>query len=195
MAPSWGSFLVMLAPFSDQVGLGTVFESSYRRKSVFSRNSTFFNGFGPKMTLRWGQDRPKIAPRWVQDRLGSPFFRLELCFDFCSFWDRCWTVLGSQMEPRGGRLNCANRPVGGPRRSWDRLGSVLFSSCDSGSLFCPSWVPLRIVLGRLRPRFGSSWALLGSFWGTPCSILESSNPICPSTHQCINPSTRGSSAP
>ena len=27
------------------------------------------------------------------------------------------------------------RPLGGPRWSWDRLGSVLFSSCGLGSLF------------------------------------------------------------
>ena len=67
-------------------------------------------------------------------------------------------------------LSCANRLVGGPRRSWDRLGSVLFSSCDSGSLFLASWVPLGVVLGRLWPRFGSSWALWGPFtvvFGSP----------------------------
>ena len=73
LGPSWGSFSVMLAPCSAQIGLGTVFESTYLRKSEFSRNITFSNGFGPKLTPRWGQDRPKIAPRWVQDRLGSPF--------------------------------------------------------------------------------------------------------------------------
>ena len=68
--------------FSAQVGLGTVFESTYLRKSVFSRNITLSNGFWPNMTPRWGQDRPKIAPRWVQDRLGSPFYRLEFSLRF-----------------------------------------------------------------------------------------------------------------
>ena len=82
LGPSWGSFSVMLAPFSAQVGLGTVFETTYLRKSDCSRNITFSLGFWPKLTPRWGQDRPKIAPRWVQDRLGSPFFRLEFSLRF-----------------------------------------------------------------------------------------------------------------
>ena len=88
LGPLWGSFLVTLAPFSAQVGLGTVFEPTYLQKSDFSRNSTFSNTFWPKWTPRWGQDRPKIAPRWVQDRLGSPFF----CLDFSL---RCLIVFGS----------------------------------------------------------------------------------------------------
>ena len=76
LAPSWRSFSVMLAPFSAQVCLGTIFEPTYLRKSDLSRNITFPSGFGPKLTPRWGQDRPKIAPRRVQDRLGSPFSHL-----------------------------------------------------------------------------------------------------------------------
>ena len=90
----------------------------------------------------------------------------------------------------------ANRPLGGPRRSWYRLGSVLFSSCSLGSLFSPSRAPLGVVLGRFGrrfgpswARFGSSWALLGSFLGTPDGMFESYNPKFPSTHQPINPST------
>ena len=86
-------------------------------------------------------------------------------------------VLASQMEPRGGRRACGNRRVGGPRRSWDRLGLVLFSSCDSGSLFLASWVPLGVVLRCSWDHFWPSWELLGSFWGTPDGILKSYNPI------------------
>ena len=149
----------------------------------------FWAKMDPKMGPRSTQDRAKTGPRssWAVF-----VFILTFRFDFASFLDRFGTVLGSQMEPRGAPLNWSNRPVGGPRRSWHRLGSVLFSSCDSGSLFWAS--RLRVVLGCLWPRFGSSWALLSSFLGTPCSILESSNPICPSIHQRIDPSTRGSSA-
>ena len=73
----------------------------------------------------------------------------------------------------------------------DGLGIVLvrsfFRLAVRDHFFGASWVPLGVVLGRLWPRFGSSWALLGSFLGTPCRILESYNPICPSTHQLINP--------
>ena len=72
--------------------------------------------------------------------------------------------MGSQMEPRGGRLYFENRPWDGPRRSQDRLGSVLFSSCRSGSLFWSSWAPLGVVFGRLG-------LLLGSFLAAPGVVL------------------------
>ena len=62
LGPSWGSFSVMLAPFSAQVGLGTVFESAYLRKSDCSRNITYvFLWF-------WAQNDPKMGPRSTQDR-------------------------------------------------------------------------------------------------------------------------------
>ena len=76
-------------------------------------------------------------------------------------------VLASQIEPRGGRLSYANRPWGGPRRSQDRLGSVLFSSCRSGSLFWSSWAPLVVVFGV----FGRLGLLLGSFLAAPGVVL------------------------
>ena len=86
------------------------------------------------------------------------------------------------------RANCANRPWGGPRRSQDRLGSVLFSSCRSGSLFWSSWAPLGVVFGRLG-------LLLGSFWAAPGVVLvlfrhfnSSIQPINSSTHR-FNSST------
>ena len=90
------------------------------------------------------------------------------------------------MEPRGGRLNCANRPVGGPRRSSDRLGSVLFSSCDPGSLFGPLgcllesfWGVLGLVLGHLGLFWARFGALHAAFW----------NPLTLYAHQLINAST------
>ena len=152
MGPSWGSFSVMLAPFSAQVGLGTVFESTYLRKSDFSRNITFSNGFWPKLTLRWGQDRPKIAPRWVQDRLGSPFFRLEFSLRFLivlgsilvPFWPPKWSP-GDAAELRKSDLGRSKTVLGsswfGPffvlrfgitflgllGASWSRFGASLVS--------------------------------------------------------------------
>ena len=87
-----GVISVMLAPFSAQVGLGTILEPTYLRKSDLSRNITFSNGFWPKMTPRWGQDRPKIAPRRVQDRLGSPFFHFEFSL-------RCLIFFGTILVP------------------------------------------------------------------------------------------------
>ena len=92
MSPSWGSFSVMLAPFSAQVGPGTVFEPSCLRKSDCSRNITFSHVFSPKWTPRWGQDRPKIAPRRVQDRLGALFWPLDFSLRFL-------IVLGSVLVP------------------------------------------------------------------------------------------------
>ena len=71
LGPSWGSFSVMLAPFSAQVGPGAVFEPSYLRKSDFSRNITFSNVFlmicHPRWRPKTTQDRPKTGPRssWI----------------------------------------------------------------------------------------------------------------------------------
>ena len=65
--------------FSAQVGPGTIFEPSYLRKCDCSRNMLFANTFVcQKLTSRWGQDRPKIVPRRVQDRLGLLFFLFDL---------------------------------------------------------------------------------------------------------------------
>ena len=52
LGPFGGSFPVMLAPFSAQVGLGTVFEPTYHRKSDLSRNITVSNGFCSKLSPR-----------------------------------------------------------------------------------------------------------------------------------------------
>ena len=73
-------------------------------------------------------------------------------------------VLGSQMAPQGCHQTGVWRALGGPRRSQDRLGSVLFSSCRSGSLFWSSWAPLGVVFGRLG-------LLLGSFLAAPGVVL------------------------
>ena len=111
-------------------------------------------------------------------------------------------VLGSILVPfwppkwhPGGPLSCANRPWGGPRRSQDRLGSVLFSSCRSGSLFWSSWAPLGVVFGRSGGRFGafSAFQLMDSTHQLINSSIQPINPsihqLIDSTHQPINPST------
>ena len=77
--------------------------------------------------------------------------------------------MASQMEPRGCARACGLARGGGPRRSQDRLGSVLFSSCRSGSLFWSFW-----------GRFG---ALRGSFW---CFFGSSTHRFNPSTHQLVD---------
>ena len=82
LGPSWGSLSLLLALFSVQVGPGTVFEQSCLRKSDCPRNHMFYKGLG----RFWAQDgapkRPKIAPRRVQDRLGSLFFPLDFSIRF-----------------------------------------------------------------------------------------------------------------
>jgi len=142
LGPSWGSFSVMLAPFSAQVGPGTVFEPSYLRKSDFSRNITFSNGFLPKLTSRWGQDRPKIAPRRVQDRLGPLFFRLELSLRFLivlgsvllSFWAPKW-LPGGAAEVRKSARGRSKTVLGS---SWFGPFFVLRFRIAFSSLLCSS---------------------------------------------------------
>ena len=172
-APSWGSFSIILAPWSAKVDPKIVFEPSYLRKSDFSRNITFSNGFWPKLTPRWGQDRPKIAPRRVQDRLGSLFFRLEFSLRFL-------IVLGSVLVPfwppkwhRGGAASLGKSGLGGsktvPTSSW------------VGSFFVLSFgIAFLVVLGSFWGRF---WALRGSFW---CFFGISTHRFNPSTHQLVD---------
>ena len=200
-APSWGSFSVILAPWSAQDGPRTVFESFQLRKSDFSKNITFSNVFLINFHPRWRPRRPKIAPRRVLGRLGSLFGHLEFSL-------RCWIAFGSVLVsfwvpkwcPWGGTKLGVPPTPGDPRWSWDRLGSVLFSSCGSGSLFWSSWAPLGVVFGRLG-------LLLGSFLAAPGVVLvllrhfnsliqpvNSSTRRCnSSTYQLINSSTHGPS--
>ena len=63
--------------------------------------------------------------------------------------------------------------LGGPRRSWDRLGSVLFFVLSFGIAFL-------VVLGSFWGRFG---ALRGSFW---CFFGSSTHRFNPSTHQLVD---------
>ena len=142
------------------------------------------------MRSKSGQDGTQDGPRSPQDGSKIVWDRfvclLIFRFDFGSFLDRFWTVLGSQIEPRGGRLSCANLPWAAPRRSQDRLGSVLFSSCRSGSLFWSSWGRFGVVFGRSGGRFGafSAFQLINS---TRQLINSSMQLIHSSTYELINP--------
>ena len=110
------------------------------------------------LTQDGGPRRPKIAPRRVQDRLGSAFLTLALSHRFCIFFGSVLVPLWApKWVPRGG-ADCAKRRFGDPRRSRDRLGSILFSSCGSRSLLLPSWAPFGVVCG-------CSWGRFGAFWG------------------------------
>ena len=169
MGPSWGSFSVMLAPFSAQVGLGTVFESTYLRKHDFSRNVTFSTGFCSNLTPRWGQDRPKIAPRLVQDRLGSPFFHLE-----CSI--RLLVVLGSilvtlwppKWSPGGAAelvVGAAELVVIDPLAVQDGLGIVLVRSFFRLAVWDRFFEPLGCLLESFSGALGVILGALGFVFG------------------------------
>ena len=90
--------------------------------------------------------------------------------------------MASQMAPQGCARTGAPAPWGRPRRSQDRLGSVLFSSCRSGSLFWSSWGRFGVVFGRSGGRFGafSAFQLIDS---THQLINSPIQPINSSTHQ------------
>ena len=51
-------------------------------KVICHETLRFPTGFLLFLILRWGQDRPKIAPRRVQDRLGSLFWPLDFALRF-----------------------------------------------------------------------------------------------------------------
>ena len=106
----------------------------------------------------------------------------------CSVFRPAVVCFRPQMGPQGCARTEAPRPWGGPRRSQDRLGSVLFSSCRSGSLFWSSWGRFGVVFGRSGGRFGafSAFQLIDS---THQLIKSSIQPINSSTHR-FNSSSR-----
>ena len=84
--PSWVPLGVMLGSCWCLFRPKLVSEPSSNRlifeKVIVHETLRFPMFFLPKLTPRWGQDRPKIAPRRVQDRLRSHFFVLNFRFDF-----------------------------------------------------------------------------------------------------------------
>ena len=100
-------------------------------------------------------------------------------------------VLGAKMPPQGGGRTVLIDPLGAPRRSWDRLGSILFSSCGLASIFGRFWAPLGAF-------WGCSWDRVGPFGGLLGVILafldafwcfgggRKKHLLIDSTHQLIN---------
>ena len=142
------------------------------------------------MAPKTAQDPPKTGPRssWIG------FFRLDFSLRFLIVLGSILERLGLPNGAPGGRLSYANRPWAGLRRSQGRLGSVLFSSCRSGSLFWSSWDRFGDVLRRSSSRFGASGVIfgaLGACFRVPEAVRfnPSTHRFNPSTHQLINPST------
>jgi len=154
--------------------------SSNRLVFEKKRNSTFSNAFGPKLTPRWGQDRPKIEPRRVQDRLGSLFFRVDSSHQFL-------IVLGSVLvpflPPKWGPGSAPILGNGARGRSKTVLGSpwfgpffVLRFGLAFLSLLDASWARFGVLLGSFLSILGALGPVLGRlglFLGTPDSILQS----------------------
>ena len=104
-------------------------------KIIFHETLRFPTVFGKKkLRPRWGQERPKIAPRAVQDRLGSAFCHLDYSL-------RCLIVLGWAVQ--------------------DGLGIVLVRSFFRLAIRDHFFGPLLGHLGRSWARF---WALRVAFW-------------------------------
>ena len=103
--------------------------------------------------------RPKIAPRRVQDRLGSMFFSLRLSLRFL-------IVSGSVLIPiwppkwrPGGAAERAKFDLGrAPGWSWGRLGALFGSTCGLGSFLNP----LRPFLGPFLASWSAMYGLLGA---------------------------------
>ena len=126
--------------------------------------------FGVQVDPRWHPRRPKIAPRRVQDRLGSIFLPLEFSFRFLivlvsnlvPFWPPKWHP-GSAAELCKSALGRSKMV---PRSSW------------FGPFFVLSFgIAFFTVLGSFWGRF---WALRGAFW---CFFGSSTHRFNPSTHQ------------
>ena len=139
-----------------------------------------------------GPGRPKIAPRRVQDRLGSVFLTLDFSLRFLivlgsilvPFWPPKW-------DPRGVRGFWGWAPWGRsktvPRSSWFGPFFVLSFGIaflvvlgSSWGRFWSSWAPLRVVFGRSGGRFGAFSAF---------QLIDSTRQLINSSIQLINSST------
>ena len=104
---------------------------------------------------RWHPKRPKIAPRQVQDRLGSIFFPLDFSL---RFWIAFGSALVSFWVPKWSPRDYTKLGLGplGPIQDGLRIVLVrsFLLSCRLGSLFWPSWPPLGVVFGNSWNRFG-----------------------------------------
>ena len=146
----------------------------------------FRGDFEVQVGPRWRPRRPKIAPRRIQDRLGSVFLTLDFSVRFLivfgsilvPFWPPKWSPWG------GGKLGLG--PLG-PIQDGLEIVLVRFSCrlVVRGRFFGR----LGVVLGSSWGRF---WAFRGSFWCFSGISTHRFNPsthqLVDSTHQLINPS-------
>ena len=118
-----------------------------------------------------------MGPRRSWDRLGSVLQpsvpsrnwnrTLQHRFKLCSLFWRVSSHFSTARTVSGGHFRVSKMD---PRRSWDRLGSVLFPSCGLASIWGRFWVPLGAV-------WGCSWCRFGPFredsWGVFIIVLSS----------------------
>ena len=143
-----------------------------------------------------GPGRPKIAPRRVQDRLGSVFLTLDFSLRFLivlgsilvPFWPPKWHpgsawIVGKSAPGRSKTVQ---------RSSWFGPFFVLSFGIaflvvlgSSWGRFWSSWAPLRVVFGRSGGRFGAFSAF---------QLIDSTRQLINSSIQLINSSTHGPSA-
>ena len=71
---------------------------------------------------RWRPRRPKIAPRRVQDRLGSVFWTLEFSLRFCIVFGSVLVPIWPPKWSPGGAQIAVLRPLGGVQDGLGPLG-------------------------------------------------------------------------
>ena len=165
-------------PSSNRLNIEKViFQKNERRPR---REHDFEVQVGP----RWHPRRPKIAPRRVQDRLGSVFLPLDFSLRF-------WIVLGSILVSFWPPKWC---PWGGTNLGLGPLGPIQ----DGLEIVLVRFSCRLVVRGRF---FGRLGVVLGSFLGAPGVVLvlfrhfnssiqpinSSTRRFNSSTHQLINP--------
>ena len=148
----------MLAPFSAQVGLGTVFEPSYLRKSEFSRGPTFSKNLGPFFPQDAAQDGPRSTQDGSKIVLDHFFCVLIFRFDFGSFLVPFWCRFGLPNGSPGVRANLCSGPLGASK--------TVLGSSGFGSLVV-LWFEIAsfALLGSFWGRFWCSWGRFGAFGG------------------------------
>ena len=116
-----------------------------------------------------------MAPSRVQDRLGSRLVLFHLRVEVASARGRLWCSLGVPTVHLGLHQTGDTPHLGDPRRSWDRLGLVRWSSCGSGSLLWTSWAPVGAVWGDLGRLLGDCLRGCGALvtpWMLACRAIN-----------------------
>ena len=183
----FGRFGALIGQSWSQSRLRTVLTS---KKRLFTKpfKTTGFRRF---LAQDGAPRRPKIAPRRVQDRLGSVFLTLDFSLRFLivlgsilvPFWPPKWHpgsawIVGKSAPGRSKTVQ---------RSSWFGPFFVLSFGIaflvvlgSSWGRFWSSWAPLRVVFGRSGGRFGAFSAF---------QLIDSTRELINSSIQLINSST------